>query len=110
MTNPKIETDLAQILLEIKSDIKDFKKDVDGKLDKLSEDVSSLKVCQAEIKGDIKTLDEKISGQKEALDTKSDQLEKRISNQEFFTRIIGGGLLVSILGGIVSLFWMANKF
>ena len=67
MTNPIIETDLAQILLEIKSDIKDFKKDVDGKLDKLSEDVSSLKVCQAEIKGDIKTLDEKISGQKDAI-------------------------------------------
>jgi len=61
------------------------------------------------LSGQIKTLDEKVSGQKEAFIAKSEQLDKRISNQEFFNRIIGGSLVVSILGGIIGFFWMASK-
>lgn len=116
MTNIQVESDLKDILNKF-----DQKLDkLDGKLDRLSEDVTAVKVGQVKIEGDlkaideklsgqIKTLDEKISGQKEAIDTKSDQLEKRISNQEFFNRIIGGSLVVSILGGIAGFFWMASK-
>jgi septal ring factor EnvC (AmiA/AmiB activator) len=109
MSNPVIQTDLAEVLGQI-----------NVKLDGIGDRLNKLEVGQAEIKGEIKaideklsgqikTLDEKVSGKIEASDTKAEQLEKRISNQEFFNRIIGGSLVVSILGGIVSFFWMASK-
>ena len=97
MTNPIIETDLAQILLEIKSDIKSldskfeqrfdkieqrFDK-VDQRFDKVDERLNKIEIGQADLKGDIKSLD-----------TKTEQLDKRIGNVEFANR--GGGFLVRI--------------
>lgn len=82
MTNPVIETDIAEILKEIKSDQK-----------KLLEEVNELKLGQAEIKGDIK-----------ALDTKVEQLDKRVGNQEFTNRGVLIGLVVVILGGAAKFF------
>ena len=64
MTNPIIETDLAEILKEIRLDQK-----------QLLNEVTELKVGQARIEGKI-----------EALDTKVEQLDKRVSNQEFASR------------------------
>ena len=61
--------------IQIESDLKDILNRIDRKLDKLSEDVTDLKVGQAKIEGKI-----------EALDTKVEQLDKRISNQEFTSR------------------------
>ena len=72
MSNIQVESDLKEILTRI-----------DNKLDKLSEDVTELKVGQAEIKGDLKAIDERLSGQIKALDTKVEQLDKRVGNQEF---------------------------
>ncbi len=60
MSNIQVESDLKEILTRI-----------GNKLDKLSEDVTDIKVSLAEVKGDIKTLDTKIDG-----------LEKRVGNQE----------------------------
>ena len=82
MTNPVIQTDIADVLGQINQ-----------KLDKLTEDVTDLKVGQAEIKGEIK-----------ALDTKVEQLDKRVGNQEFTNRGILIGLVVIILGGAAKLF------
>ena len=82
MSNPIIETDLAEVLRQINQ-----------KLDKLSADVTELKVGQAEIKGDIK-----------ALDTKVEQLDKRVGNQEFTSRGVLVGLIVVILGGAAKFF------
>ena len=53
MTNPVIQTDIADVLGQI-----------DQKLDKLTEDVTDLKVGQAEIKGEIKALDIKTQSPK----------------------------------------------
>ena len=61
MNNPIVQTDIADILGQI-----------DRKLDRLNEDVTDLKVGQAKIEGKI-----------EALDTKVEQLDKRIGSQEF---------------------------
>jgi outer membrane murein-binding lipoprotein Lpp len=97
MDNPTIQTDLAQALQQINL-----------KLDKLSEDVTDLKVGQAEIKGDLKAVDEKLSGQIKALDTKVDQLDKRVGNQEFTNRGILVGLVLVILGGAAKLFGIGN--
>jgi hypothetical protein len=97
MTNPKIETDLAQILLEIKSDIKSLDSKIEQRFNKVDERLSKLEIGQADIKGDIK-----------ALDTKTEQLDKRIGNIEFANRGILIGLVVVILGGAVKLFGAGN--
>ena len=109
MDNPVIQTDLAEVLGQINQ-----------KLDKLSTDVTELKVGQVEIKGDIKTVDEKLSGQIKAvdeklsgqikaLDTKVEQLDKRVGNQEFTNRGVLIGLIVVILGGAAKFFGMVGN-
>ncbi|MEM9511046.1 MAG: hypothetical protein AAGA16_25825, partial [Cyanobacteria bacterium P01_E01_bin.35] len=65
---------------------------INQKLDRLSEDVTDLKVGQAKIEGKI-----------ESLDTKVEQLDKRIGNQEFTNRGVLIGLVVAILGGAAKL-------
>ena len=103
MSNIQIETDLAEILKEIKLDQK-----------KLLEEVNELKLGQAEIKGDIK-----------ALDTKVDQLDKRIvrlarslapfgdagslANQEFTNKGVLIGLVIVILGGAAKFFGLMGN-
>ena len=82
MNNPIIQTDIAEILGQINQ-----------KLDCSREDVTDLKVGQAKIEGKI-----------EALDTKVEQLDKRIGNQEFTNQGVLIGLVVVILGGAAKLF------
>lgn len=86
MTNPTIETDLAEILKEIKSDQKAILKEI-----------SDVKVELAEVKNDIKSLD-----------TKVEQLDKRIANQEFTNRGVLVGFILVMLGGLVKLFELWN--
>jgi septal ring factor EnvC (AmiA/AmiB activator) len=88
MTNPTIETDLSEILKEIRQDLKS----IDSRL-------SKIEIGQAEIKGDIK-----------ALDTKVEQLDKRVANQEFLNRGVFIGLLLALLGGVVNFFgWIPKE-
>ena len=63
-----------------------------------------LKVELTEVRGEIKTLDEKLSGQITTLDTKVEQLDKRIANQEFINRSILIGLILAFVGSVVSMF------
>lgn len=51
MPNPTVEIKLEDILVGIQKDLKEIR-----------DDLTDLKVSQAEIKGEIKTLDEKLSG------------------------------------------------
>jgi predicted RNase H-like nuclease (RuvC/YqgF family) len=91
MSNPIIETDLAEILGQINQ-----------KLDKLSEEVAELKtevkVGFAEVKGEIK-----------ALDAQVEQLDKRITNSEFTNRGILIGIVVIILGGAAKIFGLVGN-
>ena len=95
MNNPVIQTDIADVLGQINQ-----------KLDKLTEDVTELKtkdltelkVGQAEIKGEIKSLE-----------TKVEQLDKRVGNQEFTNRGILIGIIVIILGGAAKLFGIVGS-
>ena len=98
VTNPVIETDLAEILKEIRTDQK-----------KLLEEVNELKLGQAKIEGKIEALDEKLSGQIKALDTKVEQLDKRVGNQEFTNRGVLIGLIVVILGGAAKFFGIVGN-
>ena len=104
MTNPTIETDLAEILKEIKSDQKgilkeifNIKKEINSDQKAILKEISDVKVELAEVKGDIKSLD-----------TKVEQLDKRIANQEFTNRGVLVGLILVMLGGLVKLFELWN--
>jgi hypothetical protein len=55
--------------------------------------LNELKVSQAELKGDIKALDEKVTG-----------LGKRIENQEFTNRGILVAVIIALIGGAAKLF------
>ena len=87
MTNPTIQTEIAEVLKEIRQDLKG----IDNRLNK-------LEVGQARIEGRI-----------EALDTKVDQLDKRVANQEFLNRGVFIGLLLALLGGVVNIFGWIPK-
>lgn len=87
MNNPIIEVDIAEILKDLQSGQKEILKEI-----------SDLKVGLEAVKGDIK-----------ALETKVDQLDKRIGNSELTNRGVLIGLVVVILGGAAKLFgWMPN--
>lgn len=80
MDNPTIQTDIAEILKDLQKGQKD------------------IQITLETIKGDIK-----------ALDTKVEQLDKRVANQEFLNRGVFIGLLVALLGGVVNFFGWIPK-
>ena len=98
MTNPTIEINLGEILKDIQSDQK-----------KLLEEINNVKLGQAKIEGRIEAIEEKLSGQIKALDTKVEQLDKRVANQEFLNRGVFIGLLLALLGGVVNFFGWIPK-
>ena len=91
---------MAKIIsnIQVESDLKEILTRIDNKLDKLSEDVTDIKVSLAEVKGDIKTLDTKVDG-----------LEKRVGNQEFTNRGVLVGLILVILGGAAKFFGIMDN-
>ena len=111
MNNPIIETDIADILKDIKSDQKEIlkevgnlkqefnreigslKQEVNKEIGSLKQEVNEVKVSLESAKGDIK-----------ALGTKTEQLNQRIANSEITNRGILIGLVVIILGGAAKLF------
>ncbi|MDV3000846.1 MAG: hypothetical protein N5P05_002452 [Chroococcopsis gigantea SAG 12.99] len=73
---------------------------LESKIDKIDQKVTALEIGQAEIRGDIKALDEKVSG-----------IEKRVGNQEFLNRTTVGGLILVIVGGLAKIIidWFARQ-
>jgi chromosome segregation ATPase len=109
MTNPIIQTDLAEILKEIKSDQKAMFDEMRSGQKEILAKVNNLEVSLETVKGDIKAVDERLSGQITAVNTKVEQIDKRISNQEFFNRGIFGGIVLIVLGGAAKIFgWVGN--
>jgi uncharacterized phage infection (PIP) family protein YhgE len=113
MTNPTIETDLGQLLGQINQKLEKISDDVsqlkvgqarlEGKIEAVDEKLSGqLKAVDEKLSGQLKAVDERLSGQIKAMDTKIDQLEKRIGNQEFINRGTFGGIVLLALGGIVT--------
>lgn len=108
MTNPNpiIQTDIADVLKDIRSDQKEILKEV-GSLKQevndlkasIKQEVSDLKVSMKQEVSDLKVSLETVKGDIKALDTKVEQLDKRMSNSEFTNRGILIGLVVVILGG-----------
>jgi uncharacterized coiled-coil protein SlyX len=66
---------------------------IEGKIDRLDERLTKLEIGQADLKGDVKALDEKING-----------LTARVAYQEFTNRGILIALVVAIIGGAAKVF------
>ena len=82
----------------IEQDLKEILSKIDHKLDGLQKDIVDLKIGQTEIKGEIKTLSERING-----------IDERVKNQDFISRGILVGLILAILGGLAKLFGFAGN-
>ena len=98
MTNPTIQTDIAEVLKEIQLDQKTMLNEMRSGQKEILKEISDIKVGLETVKGDIK-----------ALDTKVEQLDKRIANQEFLNRGVFIGLLLALLGGVVNFFGWTPK-
>ena len=77
----------------IETDLKDILTKIDNRLDRMENDLTEIKINQSETRGEIKVLDEKITG-----------IGKRLENQEFIGRSIFVGVILALLAGVVKLF------
>ena len=104
MSNETVTYSLEAVLTRIESKIDSLEKrmderfdKVDERFDKVEDRLTKLEIGQAELKaelkGDIKVLDEKIEG-----------LTTRVGYQEFTNRGILIALVVAVLGGAAKLF------
>ncbi|AFY90274.1 MAG: hypothetical protein CLLPBCKN_005857 [Chroococcidiopsis cubana SAG 39.79] len=83
--------------MNIEFDLKEILTRLETKVDKISEDASDIKTnlvrVEAELKGEIWVLDEKIDG-----------IVKWVDTQEFINRGVVIGLVLAILGGFAKIF------
>lgn len=79
--------------IPIETDLKDILTKIDNRLDRMENDLTEIKINQAETWGEIKVLDEKITG-----------IGKRLENQEFIGRSIFVGVILALLAGAVKIF------
>ena len=100
--------ELNRQLSEIRNQAKEDNEKINNKLDKITEDITSLKLGQVRLEGEIKALDEKLTGEIKTLDEKVDGLAKRIDNQEFVSRGVLIGLIVAILGAFAKFGFFPN--
>ena len=115
MSNETVTYSLEAVLTRIESKIDSLEKRMDEKIDslekrmnerfdkvderfdKVEDRLTKVEIGQAELKGEIKALDERVS-------TKIEGLTARVAYQEFTNRGILIALVVAILGGAAKLF------
>jgi hypothetical protein len=67
--------------------------EVNKKLEIIDGRLNKLEICQAELSGEIKTLEEKVIG-----------IDKRLDNQEFINRGVLVAVIIALISGVVKLF------
>lgn len=93
--NQKMDKQFAEVNQKF-AEVNQKFSEVNQRLDKVDERLTKLEVGQADIRGEIRTLDERISG-----------IGKRLDNQEFLNRGVMVGLLVGLLAGVAKAFgWL----
>jgi len=92
-TPPTFTYTLEEILSRFEQKMDRQFAEVNQKLEKIDDRLNKLEIGQAELSGEIKTLDEKVSG-----------IGKRLDNQEFINRGILVSVIIALLGGAAKLF------
>ena len=67
--------------------------EVNKKLETIDGRLNKLEIGQTELSGEIKTLEEKVSG-----------IDKRLDNQEFINRGVLVAVIIALISGVVKLF------
>ncbi|MFM5890016.1 MAG: hypothetical protein ACKOQS_17285, partial [Dolichospermum sp.] len=78
--------------------------EVDKKLETNDHRLYKVEIGQAELSGEIKTLDEKLSGEIKTLEEKVIGIDKRLDNQEFINRGVLVAVIIALISGVVKLF------
>ena len=73
--------------------------EVNKQFAEINQKLNKLEIGQVELSGEIKTLDEKVSG-----------IDKHLDNQEFINRGVLVALIVALIGGAAKLFgWLPTS-
>ena len=93
----RLDEKIDSLEKRIDEKIDSLEKRIDERFDKIEDRLTKVEIGQAELKGEIKALDERLS-------TKIEGLTARVAYQEFTNRGILIALVVAILGGAAKLF------
>ncbi len=93
----RLDEKIDSLEKRIDEKIDSLEKRIDERFDKVEDRLTKVEIGQAELKGEIKALDERVS-------TKIEGLTARVAYQEFTNRGILIALVVAILGGAAKLF------
>ena len=111
----RIESKIDTLQRDVNQKIDNLQRDMDQKFDSLQKDVNDLKVEVTEIKGDIKTLDQKVEAMDKRLEKVEDSyaiLVKDIADLKGFKSLIIP-MIVAFLSAVVTLglrgFFLGNK-
>ena len=97
--NQKMDRQFAEVNQKMDRQFAEVNKqfaEVNKQFAEVNQKLNKLEIGQVELSGEIKTLDEKVSG-----------IDKRLDNQEFINRGVLVALIVALIGGAAKLFgWL----
>jgi transketolase len=101
--NQKMDRQFAEVnqkmdrqFAEVNKQFAEVNQKMDRQFVEVNQKLNKLEIGQVELSGEIKTLDEKVSG-----------IDKRLDNQEFLNRGVLVALIVALIGGAAKLFgWL----
>jgi transketolase len=97
--NQKMDRQFAEVNQKMDRQFAEVNKqfaEVNKQFVEVNQKLNKLEIGQVELSGEIKTLDEKVSG-----------IDKRLDNQEFINRGVLVALIVALIGGAAKLFgWL----
>ena len=93
----RIDEKIDSLEQRIDKKIDSLEQRIDERFDKIEDRLNKVEIGQAELKGEIKAIDERLS-------TKIEGLTARVAYQEFTNRGILIALVVAVLGGAAKLF------
>ncbi|MFM6749133.1 MAG: hypothetical protein ACKPJH_22505 [Dolichospermum sp.] len=94
--NQKIDKQAAEVnqkFAEVNQKMDKQFAEVNKKLETIDTRLNKLEIGQAELSGEIKTLEEKVIG-----------IDKRLDNQEFINRGVLVAVIIALISGVVKLF------
>jgi transketolase len=104
--NQKMDRQFAEVnqkmdrqFAEVNKQFAEVNQKMDRQFVEVNQKLNKLEIGQVELSGEIKTLDEKVSG-----------IDKRLDNQEFLNRGVLVALIVALIGGSAKLFgWLPTS-
>jgi predicted nuclease with TOPRIM domain len=95
----EVNKQFAEVNQKMDRQFAEVNQKMDRQFAEVNQKLNKLEIGQVELSGEIKTLDEKVSG-----------IDKRLDNQEFLNRGVLVALIVALIGGAAKLFgWLPTS-